>query len=65
MNATLSDAIQLIIGAVVGGGVFMTMEKHGYSVFKRDSQLKCLGVLFIFCSAWLVGMTFLVAVFGK
>ena len=65
MNATLSDAIQLIIGAVIGAGVFVTMEKHGYSVFERDTRMKGLGVLFIFCSAWLVGMTFLVAVFGE
>lgn len=65
MNATLSDAIQLIIGAVVGGGVFMTMEKHGYSVFERDSRMKGLSILFIFCSAWLIGITLLVACFWK
>lgn len=65
MNATLSEAIQLVIGAVMGVGLSVSMEKNGFSIFKRDSRMKGLGVLIIFCSAWVVGLTLLAVVFGE
>lgn len=64
MNASLSEIIQLSIGAFIGFGLSLGMEKNGISVFKRDTRMKALCYLIIFCSLWIIGMTVIENVLG-
>jgi len=65
MNLAATEVIPLIISAVVGAGAFVTMEKHGFSIFRRDSCVESLCVLAIFFSVWVVGVSLVVAAFGE
>lgn len=64
MVGTYNEAIQLTIGAVIGLGLSIGMDKHGISLTNPDTRGKALGYLFIFCLAWVVGMTTIMALFG-
>lgn len=59
MIETYSEAIQLTIGAIVGLGLSVTMEKHRISLFNRETCSKALGYLAMFCMAWIVFTTIL------
>ena len=65
MHATLSDAIQLTIGGIVGLGLAYTMEKHGISIFIKGTREKAISYLIMFCCAWLIGMTLIMRFTGQ
>ena len=56
MNS-LSEVIQLSIGAIVGLGLSLTMEKNGITIFCRETREKAISYLIIFICAWIIGMT--------
>lgn len=64
MVGTYSEAIQLTIGAVIGLGLSISMEKHGISLTNPATRGRALGYLSIFCMAWVVGITAIIALFG-
>lgn len=64
MNAASSEVIQLAIGAVVGFGLSLSMENRGITLFSRETGAKALGYLFIFCTAWIVLSTGMMALFA-
>ena len=65
MHATWSEVIQLIIGAVVGLGLFTTMEKHGISILNKETREKAISYLIMFCCAFLIGMTLIMRFTGE
>ena len=65
MTLAATEVIPLTISAIVGAGAFVTMEKQGFSIFRRDSCMESLCVLAIFFSIWVVGVSLVVAVFGE
>lgn len=64
MNS-MNQLIQLTIGAVVGFGLSIGMEKRGISLFSSETRVKAVSYLFIFCCAWITGMTLITHFFGK
>ena len=56
MNS-LSEVIQLSIGAIVGLGLSLTIEKNGITIFCRETREKAISYLSIFICAWMIGMT--------
>lgn len=65
MHATLSEAIQLTIGAVIGLGLSLTMEKHGISIFIKGTREKAISYLIMFCCAWIIGMNLIMRMTGE
>ena len=45
---TLSEVIQLSIGAIVGLGLISTMEKNGISIFCPETREKAISYLIMF-----------------
>ena len=54
---TLSEVIQLSIGAIVGLGLISTMEKNGISIFCPETREKAISYLIMLICAWIIGMT--------
>ena len=65
MHASLSEAIQLTIGAVIGLGLSLTMGKHGISIFIKGTREKAISYLIMFCCAWIIGMTLIMRMTGE
>ena len=65
MQATFAEAIQLTIGAVVGFGLSVGMDKHGISVFKKETREKAISYLIIFCCAWVILMSLILRFTGE
>ena len=65
MDATASEGVRLMIGAAVGLGLFLSLDKNGISLFNRKTSVQALGYLFIFSVSWTVLATALMASFGE
>ena len=65
MTANLGEIFQLTLGAIIGFGVNLSMEKHGISLFSSETRPKAISILIVFCTAWIVGMTVITAFFNK
>jgi len=65
MDAASSEEIRFLIGAVVGFGLSISMEKQGVGLFNRETSVQALGYLSIFSVAWTVLTTVLMAYFGE
>lgn len=65
MQATFGEVIQLAIGAIVGFGLSVGMDKHGISVFIKGTREKAFCYLICFCCAWIMGMTLIAHFLGE
>ena len=65
MHATFGQLVMLTIGAVVGFGLTIGMERNGISFLNKETREKAICYLIIYCCAWIVGMTLILKVLGE